>query len=411
MPDALASIPLSALRSFEAAARLSSFTRAADELGVSQAAVSWQVKALERRLGQALFLRLPREVALTAAGERLARASTEAMGLLRAALADVTDTGQGVLVISTLQSLASQWLAPRLGAFQLANPRLAVRLETTGRLVDLVRENVDVALRHGRGDWPGLTADFLFSAALVPVCAPEIARDLQVERPEDLLRAPRIGTDEDWAVWFASMGMAGAQSGGAPRLMADLHSLQIGHQPWRAAGLRPRHAHRRKPDGPILVGSDSRRAQKILGPFDLQVPRDLRRADRDQGGREQEVRGQPGPVAAAVAQRDIHVLADQVDQPAGGLQAHGQARAAVVLVDALSHPLSDACRHHRETTGDTTGDTTGNARLAMASHASTTPARCECEMAFDIVRASLERACRGDDSQTVASAHHCSRCA
>lgn len=228
MPDALASIPLSALRSFEAAARLSSFTRAADELGVSQAAVSWQVKALERRLGQALFLRLPREVALTAAGERLARASTEAMGLLRAALADVTDTGQGVLVISTLQSLASQWLAPRLGAFQLANPRLAVRLETTGRLVDLVRENVDVALRHGRGDWPGLTADFLFSAALVPVCAPEIARDLQVERPEDLLRAPRIGTDEDWAVWFASMGMAGAQSGGAPRLMADLQTVEVG---------------------------------------------------------------------------------------------------------------------------------------------------------------------------------------
>src|ERR1700744_6081722 len=106
MPDILASIPLSAIRIFEAAARLKSFTRAADELGVTQAAVSWQVKALEQRLGQPLFRRLPREVARTEAGERLARAASDAMSLLRAALADLTETGQGVLAISTLQSLA-----------------------------------------------------------------------------------------------------------------------------------------------------------------------------------------------------------------------------------------------------------------------------------------------------------------
>ena len=83
MPDILATIPLSAIRVFEAAARLRSFTRAAQELGVTQAAVSWQVKALEKRLDQPLFLRLPREVALTAAGERLARAASEAVGVLR----------------------------------------------------------------------------------------------------------------------------------------------------------------------------------------------------------------------------------------------------------------------------------------------------------------------------------------
>ena len=151
MPDILATIPLSALRIFEAAARLGSFTRAADELGVTQAAVSWQVKALEQRLGQPLFLRLPREVALTPAGERLARAASEAMSLLRTALADLSETGQGVLVISALQSLASQWLAPRLGAFQLAHPEIAVRLETSARVVDLTRENIDVALRLVRG--------------------------------------------------------------------------------------------------------------------------------------------------------------------------------------------------------------------------------------------------------------------
>src|SRR5215467_11935178 len=115
MPDPLSNIPLSALRIFEAAARLKSFTRAAEELGVTQAAVSWQVKALERRLDQPLFRRLPREVALTPAGERLARAAAEAMAALRGAVADLTDQGEGVLAITTMQTLAERWLAPRLG--------------------------------------------------------------------------------------------------------------------------------------------------------------------------------------------------------------------------------------------------------------------------------------------------------
>ena len=228
MPDALASIPLSALRLFEAAARLKSFTRAAEELGVTQAAVSWQVKALEQRLGQALFRRLPREVVLTAEGERLARACSEAMNLLRAALADLTETGQGVLVISTLQSLATQWLAPRLGVFQLAHPGIAVRLETAGRLVDLTRENVDVAIRFGRGSWPGLSADYLFPAGQAPLCAPEVQRRLQIERPEDLLDIPRIGSDEDWAVWFAGSGVTGAPPPSGPRLISDLQTVEVG---------------------------------------------------------------------------------------------------------------------------------------------------------------------------------------
>ena len=228
MPDTLASIPLNTLRIFEAAARLKSFTRAAEELGVSQAAVSWQVKALEQRLGQALFRRLPREVALTAEGERLARACSEAMNLLRTALADLTETGQGVLVISTLQSLASQWLAPRLGAFQLAHPGIAVRLETAGRLVDLTRENVDVAIRFGRGGWPGLSADYLFAAGQAPLCAPEVQRQLRIERPEDLLVIPRIGSDEEWAVWFASAGLASAPPSRGPRLISDLQTVEVG---------------------------------------------------------------------------------------------------------------------------------------------------------------------------------------
>src|SRR3954467_4363938 len=121
MSDPLAAIPLSAIRVFEAAARLGLCARPAAELGMPQAAVGWQVKALEQRLDQPLFRRLPREVVLTPSGERLARAAGEAMAALRSAVSDLTDTGEGVLAITTLQTFANHWLAARIGAFQVAH--------------------------------------------------------------------------------------------------------------------------------------------------------------------------------------------------------------------------------------------------------------------------------------------------
>jgi LysR family glycine cleavage system transcriptional activator len=229
MSDPLATIPLSAIRVFEAAARLKSFTRAAEELNITQAAVSWQVKALEQRLGQSLFTRLPREVALTAAGERLARAASQAVTLLRTAVADITETGEGVLAITTLQSLANQWLAPRLGAFQLAHPKIAVRLETTGRIVDLNREDADVALRAGPGDWPGMTSHWLFASEGTVLCTPEVMRKYAITEPEDLLRAPKVGSEREWNAWFAAAGVevpVGQDTG--PRVVADLQSIEIG---------------------------------------------------------------------------------------------------------------------------------------------------------------------------------------
>ncbi|QUD87453.1 LysR substrate-binding domain-containing protein [Phenylobacterium montanum] len=228
MPDTLATLPLSAIRVFEAAARLKSFTRAADELGMTQAAVSWQVKALERRLGQPLFRRLPREVAPTAAGERLARAATEAIGLLRTALADLTEADEGILSITTLQSLATQWLAPRLGAFQLAHPKIAVRLETAGRIVDLTREPFDLAIRSGDGDWPGLEAVYLYPANVTPLCAPALCEALGgLSHPGDLLSAPRVGLESDWAAWFAAAGVAAPGETAGTRLVADLQTIEV----------------------------------------------------------------------------------------------------------------------------------------------------------------------------------------
>ena len=228
MSDPLATLPLSAIRVFEAAARARSFTRAADELGVTQAAVSWQVKALEQRLGQPLFRRLPREVVLTAAGERLALAASEAMRLLRTALTDLAEQADGVLAITTGQSIAIQWLAPRLGAFQLAHPRIAVRLDTGERLVDLDREGFDVAVRQGPGDWPGLESLYLFPAALTPLCTPQLRAGLGgLAAPADLLAAALIGQDALWAEWFAAAGVTTPMAKKRGRLIADMQTLEV----------------------------------------------------------------------------------------------------------------------------------------------------------------------------------------
>lgn len=226
MADLLASIPLASLRVFEAAARLRSFTRAAEELGMTQAAVSWQIKALEGRLGQSLFRRLPREVVPTEAGERLARAASEAMNLLRRALADLTEADQAILSITTLATLATQWLAPRLGAFQIANTDLAVRLDTAPQLVDLTRENFDVGLRSGSGEWPGLESVPIMPSIFTPLCGPALAERLRLNAPTDLIDAPRIGMEKEWAAWFAAAGVA---SGGRPatRLTADYQALEV----------------------------------------------------------------------------------------------------------------------------------------------------------------------------------------
>jgi len=226
MPDPLAGIPLASIRVFEAAARLGSFTRAAEELGMTQAAVSWQIKSLETRLALSLFRRLPREVALTEPGERLARAATEAMLLLRRAVSDLTDSEQAILSITTLATLATQWLAPILGGFQLANPGLAVRVDTSSLLVDLARDNLDVGLRSGSGQWPGLESARLMPSVFTPLCTPAMRDRLNLTNPCDLLQAPRIGVEKEWAAWFAKVDVAATEAPTA-RLTADYQALEV----------------------------------------------------------------------------------------------------------------------------------------------------------------------------------------
>ncbi|MGH7028374.1 LysR substrate-binding domain-containing protein [Brevundimonas sp.] len=227
MIDVLSRIPVDALRVFETAARLLSFTRAAEALGMSQAAVSWRIRDLEQRLDRPLFVRGARQVSLTPEGERLATAAIEAMTLLRRAVADVVEADQGVLAVTTLQTLATQWLATRLGAFQLANPDLAVRVDTSPTLSSLGADGLDVALRFGSGRWPGLESRFLIPALFTPVCTPAMRDRLDLKTPADLKRAHLVGEMYEWAAWFAAAEVSPADTAPPPRLSADNQAMEV----------------------------------------------------------------------------------------------------------------------------------------------------------------------------------------
>lgn len=227
MSDPLSRIPVDALRVFEAAARLLSFTRAAEALGMSQAAVSWRIRDLEQRLERPLFTRGTRQVALTPEGERLATAATEAMTLLRRAVAEVVEVNQDILAITTLQTLATQWLATRLGAFQLANPDLAVRVDTGSALASLGADGLDVALRFGSGRWAGLESRFLMPAVFTPVCTPDLRDRLNLRKPADLRRVPLVGEADEWRAWFAAAGVSAADAAPPPRLTADNQAMEV----------------------------------------------------------------------------------------------------------------------------------------------------------------------------------------
>jgi LysR family glycine cleavage system transcriptional activator len=201
--------PLTAVRVFEAAARHLNFTRAADELAMTQAAVSYQIKLLEERLGTALFVRTGRRVSLSAAGHRLAPQVSGAFDQLDDAFAKVREDEGGVLAISAAPGIAALWLGPRLARFQLARPDIAIRLTAAHELVDFARDPIDVGVRIGFGEWPGLRAYELFQAEFAPVCSPDfVARFGPFTDPVQLLDVLRVNSDDRWwRAWFAQMGI------------------------------------------------------------------------------------------------------------------------------------------------------------------------------------------------------------
>ncbi|MET0371155.1 MAG: LysR substrate-binding domain-containing protein [Sphingobium sp.] len=200
--------PLSAVRVFESAARLENFTAAARELGMTQAAVSYQVKLLEERLGLSLFQRAGRKVALTEKGREIAPVLTRAFDQMRQGFAALTQDHSTVLTISCTHSFAHLWLSTRISDFQARHPGLAVRVHASDAVVDLARDGIDVAVRGGTGDWPGLEAKLLTHNRLAPLCSPHwLARNGPILDAAALLALPRLSPDDSWwQEWFAAMG-------------------------------------------------------------------------------------------------------------------------------------------------------------------------------------------------------------
>jgi DNA-binding transcriptional LysR family regulator len=201
--------PLNALRAFESAARHLSFTRAADELHVTQAAISHQVKGLEERLGVKLFRRLPRQLLLTDEGQALLPDLRDAFNRLAHAVERISArSAAGTLTVSSMTTILMTWLVPRLPRFQEAHPEIDVRLMTTQRLVDFTREDIDVAIRFGTGKWPGVKSERMFGEVLTPLCGRRFVDECK--SPADLHKLPLIrSTEEDeWPIWFAAAGVA-----------------------------------------------------------------------------------------------------------------------------------------------------------------------------------------------------------
>ncbi|HEV2598722.1 LysR substrate-binding domain-containing protein [Sphingopyxis sp.] len=200
--------PLAAIRTFEAAGRLQNFSRAAEELGLTQAAVSYQIRQLEDRLGRALFVREKGRVRLSETGQRLLPAISNAFATMGDAFAALGSDEADVLTINAATSFGGTWLSARIGSFQLLYPELAVRMSMSNELVDFDASNVDVAIRIGKGVWPGLRSDFLMRQYLAPIASPAFIEEHGITEPADLLRAQRLAPNDSWwAEWFALAGV------------------------------------------------------------------------------------------------------------------------------------------------------------------------------------------------------------
>jgi LysR family glycine cleavage system transcriptional activator len=206
--------PLTAIRAFEAAARHENFTAAAAELGMTQAAVSYQVKALEERVGAKLFVRERGRARLTPLGARLLPPLSQAFDAIEAAFATQQADDESLLTVTTTTTFGNTWLAWRLGTFQMDHPDLAVRLITDNAIVDLRAGDADVGIRAGGGDWEGLEKHRLFRTSFTPMASPECIAAVERKlgrplRPADIADQNLINPgDEWWQQWFGDNEVA-----------------------------------------------------------------------------------------------------------------------------------------------------------------------------------------------------------
>ena len=259
---------LNGLRAFEAAARHLSFTRAAEELSVTQAAVSHQIRTLEDRLGTALFIRRNRSLFLTPAGQAYLPPVRAAFDQLHQATESLDrQESTGALTVSTLASFAIKWLVPRLAGFQAVEPDIDVRITTGMGMVDFDREEVDMAIRYGRGVWPGLRADRLLTEDIFPVCSPALLEgDRPLREPADLKRHQLLhvaGFRDDWRVWLTAAGERGVDPEQGLVFDMSVTTLQAAID---GLGVALGHAP--------LVQADLA-AGRLVAPFDITLPTEM----------------------------------------------------------------------------------------------------------------------------------------
>jgi LysR family transcriptional regulator, glycine cleavage system transcriptional activator len=255
---------LNGIKAFEAAARTGSFAGAGAELNVSAAAVSRMVHLLEQRLGVALFERKANRLAMTAAGRAYQSGLTPIFDALASLTAQVTTPASvRVLTIGVGPTFAMRWLIPRLVDFRNEQPDIDVRI-TTGGAAAPFGDDWSCGIKLGDGEWPGLVAEPLFAADLLPVCAPRLA--LQLKRPADL-RGPSLlrvaHAAEDWPLWLKAAGVARVTARG-PEFQYYGHALQAAADGLGVAmGIRP-------------YIDDDLAAGRLVAPFALTVPKGMR---------------------------------------------------------------------------------------------------------------------------------------
>ena len=206
--------PLTTLPSFEAAARLLSFSKAADELHLTHGAISRAVKNLEEQLGVQLFERGTRSVSLTAVGEPYALAVRDVLDrLVTATTAATSRYSSPTLNVSTSDGFAGRWLVPRLYRFHRAHDDVDVRISTTGKLANFLGDGIDLAIRYGGGIYPGLTSEFLTGEEVFPVCSPKLLEgEHPLRRPQDLRYHTLIHHGFPWSEWLESAGVEGVDT-------------------------------------------------------------------------------------------------------------------------------------------------------------------------------------------------------
>lgn len=205
----LSSRNLLALQAFDLAAREGSFKSASERLNITSSAISHRIAGLERQLGEVLFERGPRGVTLSHAGRLLAATTGRAFGDLSRAL-ERQGGGSQRLRVSAVPIFATHWLLPRLGQFLAAHPRIELQVEASPRLADMESGLVDVALRYGDGNWPGIAAEKAMALFSTPVASPALVKRLKLRTPIDILRAPLIRVSPfgaSWTEWATKAGL------------------------------------------------------------------------------------------------------------------------------------------------------------------------------------------------------------